>query len=317
MGEDLVGIAMYPLLTASSSMTTGKNNALDPTVSAAQVDWRGPGVVKVTVTYTIPYQCSAANALTGSSVFTMFPYGRISRVDTVAPSTASLDTAESCGHCAALDQPAPIGGNFFFASYYMFAQPAVFFDHDGATQIAPGAAAPSQACVETRQRRVAVAWQPAVVGTQGYRINQNGSYTFDWTRGTATIAPTMQTEASNIVVEDLTVSGVPSCGELIDLFADDPPLVIDGEAAEVRPDGTYKRSSPVTSPITLTAPDRAINHGLAIELPLAIDSLHHVHVFREGGGASAYVLQRLAADTTLIYIDDSLELGQRSHIEYD
>src|SRR5262249_36026856 len=86
---NLCGVAVRRAVSAAA----GTPGGADPggVTSDIMVMASGPAMVKIRVTYGVNYHCTAPQALSGMTDFTLFPGGRIVREDVaVKPSTSAL-----------------------------------------------------------------------------------------------------------------------------------------------------------------------------------------------------------------------------------
>ena len=197
-GEDGVGLAIFPALTASAQLTGGTSTTLDVLGGAA--------MVKVTTMWNAPFDCPTGETVNASGLthFTFYPDGRIVRFDSITPADSPLSTPGDCGCDTSSD--------FYLTSFLTLAD-ARFTRirwHDNLDATAeqmplplPGwvdDSNPLWACMDdwngsSQSRSVAVVWDPPAVGTNNNatRLKPDQGNTvllWDWRNAAASLPAT-------------------------------------------------------------------------------------------------------------------------------
>jgi hypothetical protein len=284
--ESLVGFAIFPAVTAIG--TTEAGSADIATLSD------GPFVAKVESSFAHDYMCSGRpQTITGRSIFTFFPSGRIVRQDfNVIPSQTTLEeNPTDCG-CG-------FSGDYFFTSFWSFVKPAnaqLFLENGNEVANAVVAGGPSgQAggCTFLPDSQLALAVKWAGTST---RLWPNGaaSHVFDFASGVQRLDPS----------EADVISGMQFAGDCPTAFAGlaDPPLVIDENplfSSDL--DGIYRDFGEHDSEFEIRNDgDNPIPAGFAV----SIDVDGHARVDRP------VFIQREEGTRSLMYFPDPLMPGE-------
>jgi hypothetical protein len=241
--ESGIGIGLFPAANASAQGLGG-----DAGSSVLEVDWSGPTLARITVEWSLPYECvTVQQTAHGTSTFTVFPNGRIVRHDVATPSTTMLTVdGNPCG-CGAFT-------NFYFTSYWSFT-PTPQVMPDG-TPMVDGATA---GCAVYSNHTIGVAWPDTDT-----RVLSDGmsSFVHDWATDSPTLEPDEQEVTSAIVLSKETAP--TRCGDVVaDL--DDFPIVVAGSQVITDESGVYIDTREHSDPVTITTP-RRLPRGFAVSL---------------------------------------------------
>jgi hypothetical protein len=239
-----IGIGLFPAANASAPGLGG-----DEGTSTIDVDWSGPTLGRVTVSWTLPYQCvTVPQEARGESMFTFFPNGRIVRHDIATPSTTTLTVdGNPCG-CGAETQ-------FFFTSYWSFT-PTPQVMPDG-TPMVDGATA---GCAVYSNHTIGVAWPDT--DTRVLSEPTWSAFVHDWATDSPTLGPNQREVTSAIVLSKQTAPA--SCGDVLaDL--DDFPITVAGSQVITDESGVYLDTREHTDPVTITT-TRRLPRGFAVSL---------------------------------------------------
>jgi len=122
--DDRVGITVYPIARFSSdTVATGET-------ASATIVLAGPVVAKVVVNWSWQpaAACTSSGAFMGSSMFTLFPDGRLVRYDQLTTPSVTSQMPCDCGS----------GGQAFFPSAYMTFESGMTITDQSGTTVAPG-----------------------------------------------------------------------------------------------------------------------------------------------------------------------------------
>lgn len=306
-GESRIGILVSPAVQASASASAGSSEI---TVLAA-----GPAMAKVRVTYDIGYKCPSDERMTGATVFTILPSGRIVREDLeVKPSTNPLGMVGNCG-C----QQETNVLNFrklYFSSFWAF-------DPVGATQIDPSGNAIDkdaadqvyQACTRYNTHAIGVAWTPLAGTSARIHSNQAASHTlhFPTINDHLMLEPTAQSMTSAIQIAATPLAQASDCGKVIALLADVKLTIGAMAPAYTAYDGIYRDSAIHNEAFDIVAGNEAVPAGFAISVDLG--GADHAVITRQDGAEQPAVAQREAGSRFLIFFKDGLAPGERLTIE--
>lgn len=276
--EDRVGIAMFPaLVTQNKPMQRTSIPPNEFTDEGTFIEHngisfflRGEHLVKVGITYTMDYECQGPQRLTGQTIFTMFPNGRIVRDEfAMVPSADALmipQGLEDCG-CGRIGDA---GGaqQFFYTSYWTFTGGGTVVDRDEnpiANSMDP---APNGACSKYSDAAIAVSYADGTDRIVIQSPSGNVAHVKDLQRG-ARIDPLAmgetepRTMSSAIQVHD---TGAPTC-EQLQASLDEPPIIVGDRTLMVAgPDGVYADDVSHTESfdITLFRDEEALAPGWAL-----------------------------------------------------
>lgn len=264
--ERRIGVALFPagVVTSGDIASFGGESNVETIVEA-------PGLAKVRVTYEIDYLCPSIQKLSGESVFTFFPTGRIVREDIgIEPSEGAIDpqgASVECG-CGFTDI------DFFFTSFWAFADNGLDEQVD-ANNMQPRDGITSAACTMYPTHGVGVAWQDA---STRYHPSVASAHVYDFLAGQETIpADAMGTVTSAVQVHDgPRVPG--TCGDILAQLADPRLLVGEEQLGSTDHDGIY-RPDQEHSEVTELTTDDGIPGSWAISMNLG--GATHGRVTRE------------------------------------
>lgn len=302
--ESRIGVALFPAGVAVSG-------ALDPALTVADAGLEtlveAPGMVKVSVTYAVDYTCPDPETLSGQTVFTFFPSGRIVRQDlNIKPSTDPLDPggqAITCG-CAPAEVP-----RFFFTSFYAFDDAGVQLDANDT--MPPADNTTKEACTMFETHGVGVSWPTPNVR---YRPNAAASHVFDFEANASTVSNAPRTVTSAIQVHDGPhTSG--TCAQVLAQLADLPIRIGDERLLMTANDGIYRPTKPHASETEIRPDGTAIPGSFAVSINLG--GARHADVYREPDRADFYRIHRdpeTPGNFVFVFLD-GLEEGESITIE--
>lgn len=154
--EDEAGIAFSPTPRISAhGGATPVMNQLVPVL-------RGPAVVQVKLDWTTGFKCNPARTPGGSSIFTVFPDGRIVRYDTVVdPISSPVLVPDSCA-CDPMADPS-VNEQFTITAFWTFAQQRFVQIYAPGPRMFPGPMEVitnmSTSCLDGGGYQVAFAWR--------------------------------------------------------------------------------------------------------------------------------------------------------------
>jgi hypothetical protein len=311
-----MGIAIYPLLRVNGVNQSGMG------VPSLQILAAGPyvGQVRLDWSDTLPCTDGSSSAISGYSIFSFFPNGRITRLDHVQ--NAAQHAAANCMACSG----GAASGNFYLTSYTTLIVDSNAFMSDGALQNAShGAIAmPNEStCMSERGHSVAFSWLDGqtrlrVAAAPPTSAVRTVAFVKDLHVGTPLPAQGWTTTTQMAI----STEGCPALeGRIAPFSDDDHQLVIDSQLGPVSvgaalTDGIYGSfpridghpvDFPVTlSPVTTTTQPR-IPAGFAVwlfhaPLPATLTLTHS----RNPGG-TWYREQRVNQDSVILWFDVSLE----------
>jgi len=289
--EGGIGINLYPAFTASAPTLGGDDKT--GVTDAFAVDWAGPVIARVTVTWHTTYTCSGGvQRAAGTSTFTMFPNGRIVRFDRAKPSTTALTVdGSSCG-CSTDD-------NFNFSSSWAFQPTSQTVVPDG-TAWSDGEA--KLGCAVYPGHMIGVSFSdPGHVRL--FPGAGAAAFDYDWARAVTTLDPDERETTSAILLSKETQ--VSRCGEVTADLAD-PPITIGG-AAGITSDasGIYPGPARQTAPYEITSP-AALPRGFTVSLDLGALPV----VERTPPATGAWYAAQVEGDRILLWFRDGLDKGQ-------
>lgn len=305
-GESRVGIAVWPAVQVSGGSPAG---TLPIGVLAS-----GPAMAKVQVPYEINYACPNSERLTGTTVFTILPGGRIVREDKVVqPSTNTLSFGASCGCRSATDVNLD---RFHFSSFWAF-NPA------GATQVAEDgteivkdtAVKLYKACTMYDQRAIGVAWTPDDTTSTRFRSDRVALHALDFptTDNNRMLDNTPQSMTSAIQIYATPPEQPSDCAKVLALL-DDVPLTIGAMSpAYTAYDGIYRDSAIHDEAFDIVAGEYAVPAGFAISVDLG--GADHAIVTREDGTEPEWTGQRESDSRFLMVFEEGLAPGKRLRVE--
>lgn len=294
--ESGVGVNLYPAFTASAP-TLGGSDQVRPTDGLA-VDWAGPVIARVVVTWSSLYTCNGGEQLaSGASTFTLFPNGRIVRHDRATPSTTALTLdGGRCG-CNTDD-------NFNFSSFWSF-QPAAQNVLPDGTAWRDGTSA--FGCAVYSDHTIGVGFSDpghARLFTDG----GSSAFDYDWVRQATTLDPSERTTTTAILLSNENQAS--RCGEVTaDLV--DPPITI-GSTAGIGTDdnGIYPGPARQTARYQISSPAR-LPRGFTVSLDLGAIPV----VERSPPATGDWYAAQAQDDRILLWFRDGLEVGQAITID--
>lgn len=303
--EQAMGIALYPLFRVNGADSSGMGT------SNISVLLDGPYVGQVRIAWSHTLACMPSSSLYGSSTFSFFPDGRLTRFDVI-----QNDTEVNASACTACNgSPA---SSFFLTSYTtLIVDPGAYLsDGDETTFNAYGAVVSpgDTACVRERGQSIAFAW----VDTQNrLRVvdttpSRSVAFVKDLHSG-ATLS-----EGTWSATTQMGVSAAEDCGALearIRAFSSDPGVTINGAligaaladgifGGHPNPDG-----HPVDFPVTIGT-STGMPAGFAVWLSSA-SIPQDLTLTHSGGyvGTSWYRLQRVSQTSLLVWFGVPLDAG--------
>jgi hypothetical protein len=309
--EDGMGVAIYPVQRVNAVDFPGMGT---PTRT---LPLDGPWVGQVRIGWSTSFSCgSGSGSVTGTSIFSFFPNGRLTRFDRVV--NGAERNASDCTACTG-----GLGSSFYMTSYTtLIVDPGAFLsdgneatlDMHGEQVTNPG----QTACVNQRQQSIAFSWVDSqarlrVVNTSPRSI----AFVKDMFSGATLPAET------RVTTTQMGISATESCGTLeqrIQPFSDsDHAIRINDTAVGAaltdgifggypRPDGY-----PVNFPVTIT-PGQTISPrmpaGFAVwlystSIPATLTLTHSA-----GHTGSWYRMQRVGQDQLVVWFEVALEQGE-------
>ena len=263
--DDRAGITVYPIPRFSSD-TSATGETANATIVLA-----GPVVAKVVVNWSWqPPAACATGTFTGSSIFTLFPDGRLVRYDQLTTPAVSSQTPCDCAS----------GGQAFFPSAYTTFESGMTITNQSGTVVAPGTAygtdLPALVCASDSGWTIGVAQQDHLRG----RIMPGGgaiTLTADFgTLGTTTLSAGTQSVLTAFQI------GTGPCADAINAIAQyqnasGPQLHVTNDSGfdtviPTERDGMYGGDNgtgmaiPVSGTLTLKADSGPIPPGWALSV---------------------------------------------------
>ena len=282
--ENRVGVATFPFALAMPGTADGAAVASELTVDIA-----GPAIAKVSVNYTVGYDCDDMQELSGTTVFTFLPSNRIVRQDIgVQPASENL-TRVCSNQCSS--------NSYFFTSFWTFDDPEFV---DAGNNPVP-VSAPRELCAMRAEDGVALVWGDR----PGFRSRiMDNAVTVDFAVGATLDADAVDQTSTIVIGTDM------SCAELL-AATEDPAILVNGVDITVSPDGVYETGTGLgTVRITATA---EMPRGFALLLSA---TAKHIAARRADGTP----VRRAATnhnDKTVVWIDDPLAAGETITLEVD
>ena len=248
--ESRIGIALYP---AGSAISGTLNDTFTLNSASAEVVLAAGAVAKVHVDYSFDYECPDPETLSGESIFTFFPSGRVVREDiNVKPSNDRLDAAGNMCGCE-------FAGEFFFTSFWSFTP--VQGNLIDAGNNFPTDSAADAACTMYPTHGVAVRWQDSQ--PTRYKDMLARSHIYDFARAAQTVDP-----MPRAVTSAIQMTAEPgSCAALIEMLNDPPLMVGDEPLGSSGHDGIYRPENAHDGETVITSNVR-IPAGWAISIDL-------------------------------------------------
>jgi hypothetical protein len=231
--ESLMGVATFPGAAAIGGETLAAGGT-----STSFLELGGPVIARVRVDYSVPYLCQNAQHLSGSSVFTMFPDGRIQRQDTVTSSDTDLTPATDCG-CNHVMTGAS-GTGYFFTSFYAF---------DTTATIDPARGLMPDACATWNDLTIGMRW----LDSSNTRVSPNGkpSFVLDMLTSSEDNFPVVtMTHRSAMMIA--SGAPAPACSDVLARL-DLPGISVAGSSKNVDGDGIYRDGEKHTGPVEIRA----------------------------------------------------------------
>lgn len=201
--ESRAGIAVFPAVVAAAGMqgTATRSGLVHP------LD--GPIVAKVAVDYEVDYSCSdTRQTLKGTSLFTFFPTGRITRFDQmVEPSTTPLELSPQCG-CQ--DSASP--NNYFFTSYWAFTPTGATMVDEFGVEHGQGDVVRGLACTIYPDRALGVIFDES---TSRLAPNDAAAHVHDFVGGEPSLSNEAKFLGSTVQIVTQDGLGPPDCGSLL------------------------------------------------------------------------------------------------------
>jgi hypothetical protein len=250
-GEGYVGINLSPAARASAATMVG--------MSSTTTLLQGPAVARFSVEYKVPYECNGLHTLSGTSIFTMLPSGRIERLDdmVIGSSSSIPSTAGECG-CAqsATEQ-------FLFSSFWSFRSTAELTagDANRTDEFGPG-------CTLFDGQTIAVKYDKPSE-QQAF----NGTHLVYFAKSTPFMLTEPQRSRSSIVI-----TPGPSCSGALKKL-EDPTLIIDGKDVTTEQGIYVDTAAPHTKTVRIGT-NFALPDGFALQINLA--GATHARVLKDG-----------------------------------
>ena len=306
--ESQAGFAVFPavLAAANNSGGTPTPGNDDNSPNFVSIDLGGPHLARIVVGFSIDYTCGGSQKVTGKSIYTFFPTGRIVRQDLgIQASTTLMNSSLGC----ACETPDPGGGGFVFTSYWAFNQSDanVGADNVAVTTNANGA------CSIYPDRAIAVQFDRP---TSRVGVNNIASHVFDFATG-APLNVSTQNLFSAIQLDE--TSG-PDCGQILKRLSD-PQIVftddINGNRSfSTNQDGIYGDE------VGIRLEPFEIRPGIDGDLPPGFTVSFDLDggtadITREDGSRPDMLIQRDFPGSTRFFVVfiDGLEVGQTITVE--
>lgn len=316
--EARVGLALFPGIDISSlpGRLGMEGRAL---VSRIEQRFAGPAAIRYEVSYSASYQAgNDTRIFEGTTTFTFFATGRITRFDSFTPIEDGVPTIPA--------SVAPFGCNsssaetFFLTSYWAFdPADAVQIAADG-TDVVDGN---PEACTyyEPSNTMIGVAWPQPIENEQFVRYRPGGNMTaghvFDFLtdgfgNGEAELPAGRRTVSSSMIVEGF-VTDRADCERVLGslgggmLRIDDAPFPADEFGVYHGLDNVPREST-----ITLTSSAR-LPPGVAVVLNLG--TAKHAEVRKVGGSTPPAYVQQVDNQRVLFVLRDALLAGETVTIE--
>jgi hypothetical protein len=297
--EGGVGVNVFPAVVATA-LGTGNAEAATELTDGLTVAWAGPVVARIIVKWHVPYTCNGtAQALSGTSTFTLFPNSRIVRHDAVTPSTTTITSdGAQCG-CG-------LDSSFVFATFWTFDGSSTNVQRDG-TPWVDGAS--SFGCAVYPEQTIGVSLpDPA---TARLRRDEGASaFVHDWANNVATLPPTEKYAKSAIVLSASTQAA--KCSDVV-AELDDPKITIGGVANQSSDDhGIYQgRAMRYTERFEISATGQALPRGFVVSLDIG----DHAALERSPPATGDWYATQRDGDRTLVWFRDGLAPGETIAIE--
>lgn len=307
--ESGIGIALYPNQKITNpSVDINGAGVTQPLVSRL--------VVQVEVPIDVDYGPGCEGGITGSSVFTIFPDGRIHRHDQISASEVPDDQA--CRTCG--------GGPYFFTSF-VTANIGASGDIDVGASTNGTSTAERYACARNAGRSLAVGWRTNGTATQRYRdLGATFASVHDLATGAALSASTYDRDS-----DLLLGASAAECSTLKErleaITPDTTELRIDGIETGMRQndDGIYDMGGAMDSVLpsldvsTVTLrPSPSIPGSFAVRLNFGGQVTENLRI-RHSSGASVTPgwarADRLPDGTVVFFFRDPLPVGQSITIQ--
>jgi hypothetical protein len=297
--EGLIGIGVFPALSIiAGDVGTGRD-------SSAELLLDGPAVAQVEVLYEVDFECGGPQKASGSSLFTMFPVGRIMREDRmVIPGTTTLDrTSDPCG-CESGG-----GTNFFFTSFYGFSEVADAASHVDREGNPTDGGEP--ACTLFEDAAVGVAWDGNATRVHP-RVGEVSAHIFDFKSDQTllSVEPVGTRSAIQVIAGD-PGTGAGCANILAQLVAS--PMTIAGNPVPRDPsDGIYRDEVPHRDAFAIEG-SSGLPAGFAVSLDLA--GATHAEITRSPAVAGEVAIIQRDGERFIFLFPDALGGNERITIE--
>jgi hypothetical protein len=286
--ESGIGIGVFPALDAVAPMRGGP-----AATGGLVVDWAGPVIARLHVTWMTAYTCGGSQQASGTSTFTIFPNGRIVRHDVATPSTTTLSVIASCG----------CGGSspMSFTSFWAFTATQVV-NPDGS----PWSTGSPTGCAVYPNHTIGIAWSDS--NTHVRQTSAISAFVHDWAADVTTLQPTQQEVFSAIILSKQTAAA--NCGGVLtDL--DDFPITIAGAQISTDDGGVYTDARKHAGRVEITSL-RVVPKGFTISLDVG----EFAAVSRTPSVADdRWYAAQSDGTHTLFWFRDGLQVGQTIAIE--
>lgn len=284
-----VGVSVYPAFVAAAPANGG-----DDATGGLTVEWAGPVIARVVVTWNVAYTCVGAQQARGTSTFTMFPNGRIVRHDVATPSSTMLPS--SMTDCGCSSDTA-----FFFTSFWTF---------NGANQsvTSQGTAwmdGETSGCAVYPNHTIGIAWPD----TDTRLTNPGGvsAFVHDWANSAPTLPATERELVSAIMLSEQTTAA--NCDDVLADLADFP-IMVAGSMVVTDDSGIYVDTRHHAGRVEISAP-RRIPRGFAISLDVG----GFAEVSRTPQLPGSWYATQRDGGRTVLWFRDGLGVGETIAID--
>lgn len=260
LSESQLGIAVFPAVLGSASPhggvpTPSSDNNLPNFLS---IDLDGPHIARIEVGFSVDYTCNGSQTLSGRTIYTFFPTGRIVRQDLdIRPSTNNLASTAGCS-CEVSSDP----NEFFFTSYWAFTPSEANVD----AQDQPVSVNAQGACSNYDDRVLAVQFDGE---TSRIGVNGIASHVFDFVAQAPALTTSPHNVTSAVQIEGSRALG---CGEILARIGHQEAVFADEAGPRTyvpNPDGIYADDFGTrTDPFTITPGAAALPPGFTIAIDL-------------------------------------------------
>jgi hypothetical protein len=231
--ESLMAVSIFPGAVAVGGKTLAQGGT-----SNQFLELGGPVIARIRVDYSVPYTCPNAQHLSGMSVFTMFPNGKIHREDTVTSSDTELTPTTDCG--CNHDTTGSTGTGYFFTSSYAF---------ESSAMIDTARAGTPDACAEWSDLTIGMRW----LDSSNTRVSPNSrpSFVLDMLHSSEDNFP-VTTMTHRSAMQIASGAPAPACSDVLRQLAL-PGISVAGSSTNADGDGIYRDTEPHSGPIEIKA----------------------------------------------------------------